>query len=179
MNGEEKPKVKGVQLHTEEKLQKLSEDPDNIVYHYKDTDALPPDKVLPLNEVRDHIIALDKVYQAKVEQEESKEIDHIRTRTLRDEVRASDPRWQAFSETHPMIFDRCTTPGTTQKEIKALLYMLFLKKEEQEGRLRNGQAHLQKYIMDTFSMPEAEWKKTAAGKDPSTITIDPKDLQKK
>ena len=138
------------------KLQKLSENPNNIVYKYEEKPRLKESEIIPLPKVEKFIRELwaetTMVYNTKLQ--------GVRNRLNMKKVRwwllkksPHKAQWILFSETHPLIFDRVTDMEMTPKEIQALQYMIFLKSK---GHRRE---ELQKYLWSNFSMSEAEYRK--------------------
>jgi hypothetical protein len=143
-----------------EKLTELARDPANLVYRWGDREALPENEILSLDVVRDKVNRLFVIYTELRMRFINKRIcikqkqwNYIK------KVIEKDPEWQSFSYTHSLIFDRVIHPETTEKEIKALMYMIFLKAQEKTGDVINGQEVLKQYLWDQFSMTPGEWEK--------------------
>jgi hypothetical protein len=136
----------------DDKLKQLAEDPDNIVYRYEDLPV--PATIMPLSEVKQLIQELWK---------EFKMIKGSTTLTLRAarKIRhqlSTKSKWSSFSKTHPLIFDRIIDHQTGEKEIEALLYMIFLRELQDNGAIQNGADQLQAYIVKQFAMTADEYK---------------------
>jgi hypothetical protein len=145
-----------------EKLDQLAKNPNNIVYRYVDQEA--PSAIMPLSEVKDHILQLWGEFK---QLKQNKELTYPQVRKLQKKICLQNTKWANFSKSHPLIFDRIVDHRTGEAEIKALLYMLFLKDMENKGTIQDGQQRLQSYIMDSFSMPEEEYR--AQNKDANII----------
>lgn len=149
---------------TDQKLDDLAKDPKNLVYKYKDRDPLPPDQIPALEDVKDRIHQLwGEVMVVRGEKLHCEEgpMSSLQERKLKWWLFTKSPnkaQWTRFSETHPLIFDRCVGRETTEKEILALMYMIFLKKKQQDGALTDGPEQLQEYLWKTFSMEESEYR---------------------
>ena len=70
-----------------------------------------------------------------------------------------EPKYRQFSEHYPTIFERILDSATTEKEIAAIYFMLDLKSAQNSGKIQDGQAKLQEYVMNTFSMSKKEYTK--------------------
>jgi len=150
----------------DQKLERLSEDPNNIVYRYADQKA--PDVVMPLTVVKDHILALWREFK-KIKGDKTP--TYTQTRQIREKMCKKNPTWKKFSTTHPLIFDRVVDHRTGEPEIQALLYMIFLKTLQNKDEIQDGAQQLQSYIFDTFSMTEEEYREQ--NKDADVNIIDP------
>jgi hypothetical protein len=137
----------------DEKLESLAQDPDNIVYRYTDSDRIQ-DNVMPLTDVKDTIMELWNVFKPYVKQN----LSYPEVRKLRRKLIKKNIKWANFSKSHPLIFDRVVDHRTGEPEIKALLYMIFLKEMNNKKQINNGAEQLRKYIFDTFSMSEKEYR---------------------
>lgn len=147
----------------DENLEKLAQDPKNIVYKYMERPPLSPEKVLSLDTVKTHITDLwNEVKMVRKDKLHCQnDLSDLQARQLRWWLLTKSPNavcWQNFSETHPLIFDRCVGKDTSEKEITALRYMIFLKEKAQNGKLNNGTELLQDYMWNTFSMSEKEYR---------------------
>jgi len=149
----------------DEKLQELADDPANIVYKYEDGDA--PATVMPLPEVKTNILQLWDDFK---KMKGGRKLSYSEVRKVRRKLEKSNEKWKSFSKTHPLIFDRVVDHRTGEAEIKALLYMIFLKDMQNKGQITNGAEQLQSYIFDTFAMSEEEYR---AQGDGSVRIIDP------
>jgi len=139
---------------TDNNLAKLAEDKRNIVYRFGDRDRLPDDEVVPVEQVRDNILQLYKEYcQERMLYIDSKRaVTRPRWEAIKKKLLAK-PKWQRFDHTHPLIVDRVLHLETGPKEIKALMFMIFLK--ENGGDLET----LKEYIFREFSMTKEEYDK--------------------
>ena len=155
-----------IQKIADEKLDRLADDPDNIVYRY--TDQAVPDVVMPLMEVKDHIVQLWALFKDTVK---GRELTYAQIRQLRRNICRKYPKWNKFSASHPLVFDRVVDHRTDEPEIRALLYMIFLKDMQNKGDIQDGAQQLQSYIFDTFATTEAEYR--AQNKDQDVNIIDP------
>ncbi len=138
------------------KLEELAKNPDNLVLKYKDRKRLPVDQILPLAAVRQCITDL----WTAVESFKTEELQLAAHGTMNTEqacrlhaLLIKSGTWTSFSKTHPLIFDRCVNKDTTNKEITALLYMIFLKQQEESGLINDGAHQLQNYVLHTFASP--------------------------
>jgi hypothetical protein len=140
-----------IQKIADQKLQSLANDPNNIVYKYEDGEV--PENVMPLPDVKDNIMALWKRFK---EVKAGKTLSYRQCRGIRRSL--EDEGWASFSKTHPLIFDRVVDHRTGEPEIKALLYMIFLKSMHDKGDIENGQEQLQSYIFEKFAMSEEAYR---------------------
>lgn len=130
---------------TDEELAELAADPDNVVYRYEDVGA-PLETVVPLDDVRhlvDELWAIRRVLGSELT---FKQADRLRRRTERQ-----DPRFLAFSKSHPLMFDEILGRRTTEKSYRAMLHMIGLHRKT--GGSKGGRAQLEKYVMRTFAQP--------------------------
>jgi hypothetical protein len=137
-----------IQNLEEQKLQLLANDPKNLVYRYVDREKVK--EILPIPIVKQNI------------QELWKECQQLKTKNAamsRQKICSDNVRWQNFSQTHPDIFDRVTHPDTKNEQILALYRMIELFEKEKQGKTRDGKQEFQNYLFDTFSMPEADYKR--------------------
>ena len=144
------------------KLDLLAEDPDNLVLKYKDREPLDPRDVLPLHQVRSYVLELwGEVRDVRVNKLRVSIQDATMTKLECKKLRwwlltksKNVERWSRFSETHPLMFDRCVGGDTTQQEIDALLHMIHLKQESMLGHTKDKDAskQLEEYMWKTFSM---------------------------
>lgn len=139
---------------SDQKLDELSKDSSNIVYKYKDQPAVAKSEVLPLARVRRHISDLWVQFSAipNHNQLSQQQLQKVRRKFSRD------PEFVLFAQNYPSIFERVVGQNTTEAEIGALYYMLDLKASQNEGKLKDGQEMLQRYVMDTFSMSKEQYK---------------------
>ena len=142
-----------MELHklSDEKLRSLAEDPTNIVYRYED--GAIPLRVLSLPEVKDNI---QRLWERFKDLKAGRTISQKQCRRIRTKLETEG--WASFSATHPLIFDRVVDPKTGEPEIKALLYMIFLKDLQAQGAIANGPERLQQYILDTFAVSEETYR---------------------
>ncbi len=131
---------------TEEKLKQLATNPKNIVYTYKDTPE--PEQVMQLDEVKDCIEQLWKDFNRI---KGNRTLTITETRKIRTRLEKENPRWAAFSKSHPLIFDRVVDYRTGPKELYALMHMIALRKQENAGEIKNGADTLQSFIFETFA----------------------------
>ena len=149
---------------TEEHLEELAKDPKNVVYHWKDQHArLSPDDVVSIDVVRDRVKRLFELY-SELRKTMLSRRDHIGEREWKNIHHRilQDAEWKRFSETHPLIFDRVVHPETTEKEVKAVLFMIFLKEQERLGKCDNPQEVLSEYIVGKFAISQEEWDRQSA-----------------
>jgi hypothetical protein len=153
--------MENIKEFSENKINSLAENPDNIVYKYVDREPLKPQDILQLETVQDYIKELWlEVQMVRTDKLKcTTDLNSLQAKKLVWWLKTKSQhakRWILFSDTHPLIFDRCVARNTTNEEIKALLYMIYLKKQENNHQIQNGQQHLQEYLMNTFAMSEEE-----------------------
>lgn len=129
----------------EEKLKKLAEDPQNLVYHYVDRKQVA--KKLPIKEVKRIAKNIWNIAK-KLPQKEAA----IRRQIICDEH--SD--FLSFSETHPDIFDRLTHPDTDQTQYDAFVTMFNLFEKDPSDR---GKTKMQSYILKNFAVSKEQYQK--------------------
>ena len=135
---------------TPDQLKKLAANKSNIVMQYQDTPA--PLTIMALPDVKDSIEQLWKEFK---EMKSNKTITSIQARKMRKELEDRNPRWAAFSKSHPLIFDRVVDHQTGDKEIYALMHMIALRKKQDDGEITNGAETLQEFIFKMFAKPKA------------------------
>lgn len=145
---------------SDQKLDRLSNDPNNIVYKYEDRKPLPVDEIVPLHKVKELIIELwdetQMVRKSKLKCPIGKDMSLLQCKKLRWWLVTKSPKkvqWQKFSMTHPSMFDCCTGQRTTQKEITAMMYIIYLKERCAKDSSIDGKKYLQEYLWKTFSRP--------------------------
>jgi len=146
----------------ESKLQDLADDPRNIVYHWKSSDPLTPEEVVPLDRVASMIRRLFEEYDTKRKKIISKNI-HFTDKVcgkLKSHL-MKNPEWKRFDQTHPNIVNRVIATETTEKDIVALEAMIALKKKVLNGNLADmeGKKKLEDYIIKTFAQTKKEYEK--------------------
>ncbi|MGB1272127.1 MAG: hypothetical protein ACPG5T_08640, partial [Endozoicomonas sp.] len=140
-----------------DRLAELSKDPANLVYHYADREPLPEEDIVPVDQVRDKIERLFQVLQEFRRQFSEKGVAMQEKHWKRIKAKImSNPEWKSFSFTHPLIYDRIVNPETTEKEIEALMFMIFL--HSRKDKVPNGKEVLAEYLLTNFSMTPDEWK---------------------
>jgi hypothetical protein len=148
-----------VQL-TDEALDELAKNPNNIVYKWVDSQPLPETEIVPLEEVKSKITRLYEQYTVERQSFITKRIpiDKKRWEYIKSKI-LKNIEWKRFEFTHPLIFNRILHPETTEEDIKALHFMLFLKEQEKNGNIQQGKGKtmLAQYIMDTFSVTQDKW----------------------
>ena len=135
-----------IEQFSEEKLKQLANDRSNIVYTYKDTPE--PVRVMHLDEVKD---CIEQLWKEFMQLKGNRTLTITDTRRMRTQLEKSNPRWAAFSKSHPLIFDRVVDYRTGPKELYALMHMIALRKQQDAGEITNGEETLQSFIMDTFA----------------------------
>jgi len=151
---------------TDEHLNTLSQDPQNLVYRYNSRDELPEEEIVPVEEVLSKVKRLYAEYCAKrnvyIQQNKAvKKKDWLR---MKEEL-LCDPEWKRFDYTHPLIFDRVISPDTTEKEIKHIVFLIILKMRTNAGNRTPQQAQEEaiKYLTEQFSMSKEEWNEKNKG----------------
>jgi catabolite regulation protein CreA len=158
-----------IQKIEDEKLQRLADDPNNIVYRFEDVSV--QHQILPLSEVKDNIMELWKEFK---EIKGEKTLSYSQVRKIRITLENKNKKWKKFSNSHPLIFDRVVDHRTGEEEIKALLYMIFLRSIQDKGEIANGAEQLQSYIFDKFSMSESDYRAQGGDVkiiDPSRVDV--------
>ena len=152
----DKKDEKRMMLNTDQ-LTELAKDPQNIVYHFKDRAPLPQSEVVPIHEVRDKITRLYTRYKMErrlfIERKKiikRKQWNYIKAKILKD------PEWARFNVTHPIILDRVLHPETTDREIKTLMFMIFLREKQDAGEITDGLESLKEYVFSEFAVSKEE-----------------------
>jgi hypothetical protein len=112
---------------------------------------LPPDQIVPLKEVAALIQELWNLLQKKLK---GRKMPQSKEKSCRLRILKQDIKWARFAQTHPLIFDRVVSHDTTEKEITALLYMLFLKDQEVAKGLNGAKEKLREYLFQNFARDE-------------------------
>ena len=142
-----------IQKIEEEKLQQLAADPDNIVYKYEDTPT--PATILSLDTVKENI---EQLWQEFLQMKGNRVLTFSDCRQFRSKLESTNPKWAAFSKSHPLIFDRVVDHRTGEAEIKALLHMIRLRERQNDGEISDGAEKLHSYILKKFAVSESEYK---------------------
>ena len=133
---------------SEAKARELADNPDNLVYYYKEREPLK--SVVPLEDVESNVLQCWADFQWQ-----RKQVQPEMTKKKFDKIKVLlSQKWSEFAFTHPLIFDRIVHPETRQAEIDAILYMIQLKKAEPGD---TGRVKLAKHVMDTFAVSREEW----------------------
>lgn len=138
-------------------LDELSKDPRNLVYKYVDREPLPDSEIVPVDDVKDKITRLYSELTSFRQRFIDRGVPIQQRHWKRIVARINkNEEWARFSFTHPLIFDRIVHPETTEKEITALMFMMFL--YARRDTVPNGKEVLAEYLMTNFSMTPAEWE---------------------
>lgn len=135
--------VQGTQWLTDLQLQKLAEDEKNRVYRYTYDDG-PSDPTGRLtstvqytaDEIRDLIRNIrDRYLQLKGAHPD---YDDDKLRYL---ICSEKYRWKEFSRSYALNFKCTTDSATDQKKMEHQYYMLYIKKQIEEGVVTSEQSH--------------------------------------
>lgn len=140
---------------SDRKLKKIARDKRNIVYKYGEREALPAAEIVPLDNVRDKVKRLytDYCRERKIYIDQKRAITHEIWVSIKEKL-LMETEWKQFDHTHPLIVDRILHPSTTPKDIKAIIFMIWLKAQPNADM-----EILKQYIFNEFSMTLEEYEK--------------------
>lgn len=152
---------------TDGDISKLAENKENIVYRWG---QLPtPEKILTLEEIKQ---LREEIWEAFSQLKRGRTtLSMKQVLKARRLIKEMKPEWEAFSRSHPLIFDGIVASHTTDREMEAMQEMSRLKQLVKEGKISDveGRARLQAYIMSTFAVPEAEYRRLNPDKNITPI----------
>jgi hypothetical protein len=152
---------KKTEYYSEQKIEELSKDKNNIVYRYADRGHVVKD-IMSLEDVRDHIVELFDIVKNS----------HINKKTqnaTRIKICKSEKKWEAFALSHPTIFESLVNERCTEKTKKTYLQILYLKKMEINKEITNGRAMVEDLVLKEYGVPEAEYR--ADNPDSKTVNV--------
>lgn len=130
---------------TEERLEQLAQDPNNVVYKYEDKHDAEP--ALSADIARNIVREIRKRYGELRAEHPTWTDDRVRERLC---VESKD--WKAFATTHKMLFSKTTDRGTDEAQMKHVFYILFMHKQRETGALTPEECNkqVQEYMLRQF-----------------------------
>lgn len=143
---------------SEDHLKELAKDPKNLVYHFKDREKLPAEEVVPLNRMKGKIERLYALYCAERKKfiDKNRPVTKKRWNCIKTKILQVE-EWKQLDHTHPLIVDRILNPETTEKEIEALQFMVFLKGKQEENEITDGLETFHDYLIKEFSLTKEQY----------------------
>lgn len=146
------------ELLTRQRLQELSNDPNNIVYEYVyDTPDNPKDSGC----VRELFKNLRNAHRELLEKHPTWTDENCRMELL--EV----PRYVDFRQSHPKMFDAATSRDTTSEQIKYILYMIYMLEQQERKTINPYDAtqQVKAFLIEKFSRGAATPEEIQRAKD--------------
>jgi hypothetical protein len=139
------------QYFTEQQLDELAKNPDNIVQRYVET---PAREQAPLPVILKNVQDLWREWRAANPKNEA-DSDRLREMFLKQE------RWKDFAYRDQIMFNKMTRHTTTEKEIEAIVALIRLKERQQRGEMTadEGKEQWANYLLTHFGVPEDEYRR--------------------
>ena len=154
-----------IKQFSDEQLEELAKDPNNIVYREKEGRALPPEEILPVDTVRKNLDVVRKLF-VEFETTEGKDMSAKRCSEMgKRHILKKHPELKKFTQTHARIFAIATKKNLEKKEEETLYFMFTLFEQFQAGEVKDGKQALQDKVLQTFVVSEEEYKKVKVEQD--------------
>lgn len=134
-----------IQQFTQDHLQKLAENPENIVYQFGQDETV---NVMPANEARDLLRQVRARYLELKNLRPDWDDDQIREQICADRL-----PWYRFAKSHKLVFGHATNRETTEQGMSHAYYLIFIMKKQEEGiiTLEQARAEVLQYGLKHFA----------------------------
>lgn len=152
LNIPEDSKIQRQTKLTQTDIDKLAENPSNLVYKFTtDSDAASIPR-LTAEKARDCAkMLIEKYNQLKDEHPTWTDIN------IRNSLICTDV-FRMFKKAYPKFFDKCTDRNTTTEQISYVFYMFYMQSQIERGTISKQQANemVQKYFLEKYARPKTQ-----------------------